>query len=495
MRLRQRRTHLTAVLLLAGRTAFPQSGPDDQARRLLEDGRAYRLEGKVKQALDNFNTIVSGFASTDSVDDALLEIGRHHADAGDLAKAREAFDQVVKRYPQSDGAPGAYHSLGMLALRSATAPAELDDALAQFTRVVRLYPQSEWVPRAIHASGLVHRRAGRLGEAVDAHRRVALEYPTSDVAAEAQFQVGHALALSGESLQAMEAFQAVRNRHGATGEWAGRALERTTALYRLYGRPAPAFALDTAFTVGAGEVLKDVRALLAVPDGTVWIASEKTRSVVPFAKGGAMGGSVSADEPRALALSPAGEVLVTTRGAVRFGTRDLKTFSVPSDKPGVNEPLERITAATVTQGGSVLVADDKKKRVYRFDGNAEFRGLFVDRDREVARLLTDGEGGVVLLDRAERAVTVYDEAGKVLRAVPARGTGYEMRKPVDVAVDPFRNLYVADEEGGVFVFGPTGALLVKVGGEEMRRPRALTLDPTGALLVYDDRAQKVLRYR
>ena len=48
--------------------AAAQSTPEDQARGLLDDGRAYRKDGKLKQALDNFQTIVSGFPNTSFVD-------------------------------------------------------------------------------------------------------------------------------------------------------------------------------------------------------------------------------------------------------------------------------------------------------------------------------------------------------------------------------------------------------------------------------------------
>src|SRR3970282_1239527 len=102
----------------------------------------YFAQGKYKQALDNFNTIVSGVPNTESVDDALLEIGRYQADVeGDIEKARASFESVAKRFPQSDSAPGAYHYLGLITLERAKGAAELDDALAQFTRVRRLYPK------------------------------------------------------------------------------------------------------------------------------------------------------------------------------------------------------------------------------------------------------------------------------------------------------------------------------------------------------------------
>jgi hypothetical protein len=74
-----RRTLLLVLLLPS--LAAAQTSPEDQARGLLEDGRTYRKDGKLKQALDNFQTIVSGFPNTSFVDDALLEIGRYYLES------------------------------------------------------------------------------------------------------------------------------------------------------------------------------------------------------------------------------------------------------------------------------------------------------------------------------------------------------------------------------------------------------------------------------
>jgi TolA-binding protein len=486
-----------ALLLALPVASGAQSNPEEQARGLLEDGRTYLRDGKHKQALDNFNTIVSGFSATEAVDDALLEIGRYQVEVEkDVGKAREAFEQVAKRFPQSDGAPGAYYHLGRLSLERAAGTAELEDALAQFERVQRLYPRSDWVPRALSGAALAHRKAGRLPEALDSARRVALEYPSSAAAPEALFQSGHVLALLGEPRQAMEEYQQIRNRFPAS-EWSPRALERITALYRLHGAARPSFTLDPAFALAAGDVLKDVRALLMVPGPTLWVASDKSKGAYPFGPDGKLGAGINALDLRSLALSPQGELLVTSRLAVRMGPRDIKTFSIPGDKPGVPEPLERLEAALVTPGGNVLVADGKRKRVYRFDGKLQFQGPFPDaKEREVIRMTLDGEGGLVLLDAEEKTVRVFDEAGRVLRTFGPRGTGFELKRPTDVAVDAFRNIYVADEAAAaVFVLSPQGQLLATLSGPELRKPVALTLDPSGAVLVYDDRAAKVLRFK
>jgi hypothetical protein len=61
-------------------------------------------------------------------------------------------------------------------------------------------------------------------------------------------------------------------------------------------------------------------------------------------------------------------------------------------------------------------------------------------------------------------------------------------------VDPFRQTYVADQEGLVLVFSPEGKLLTTLGGGGAR-PTSLALDATGAVLVYDDKTERVVKYR
>src|SRR5207245_11599403 len=109
-------------------------------------------------------------------------------------------------------------------------------------------------------------------------------------------------------------------------------------------------------------------------------------------------------------------------------------------------------------------------------GEGEGQGPFrAPRERQVSRMAGDGEGGIVVLDRDQKTVQVYDEAGRLLRSVASRGAGWELKRPVDVAVDPFRNTYVADEEGSVYVFSPAGQLLTGITGA-LPKPKAITLD-------------------
>jgi TolA-binding protein len=486
---------LLSLMAVVAPSVPAQEGAEEQARRLLEDGRAYREQGKLKQALDNFNIVINSFSGTEAVGEALLEIGRYRMEVeNDREGARKAFEEVTREHAQSPAAPGAYHYLGLLTLEGATTPQDLDDALAQFARVETLYPRSEWVPRALQAAARVHRRAGRYADAVALNRRVALEYPASDAAPRAQFEAAHALALQGEPRLAMEAFQQVRNRFPKS-PWADAALDKTTALYRLYALPRPTFSLDPGYSVAGGNVLKDVEALLVTPEGRLWVASRKTKSAVAFDPSGQMKESLPAQDPRTLSLGPQGQLVFASKTAVRIGPRDIRTFSLPPEKPGEKpEQLDEILAVALTPGGSVIVSDEDEDTVYRFDAQGGFRGLFIPgdtADREVRRIVVDGEGAIVLLDREDKIVLVCDENGRTLRKVGPGG----LRNPRDVAVDAFRNIYVADEDEGVLVFNTRGELFFRISGEEMDKPTAIALEPSGAVLVYDDDSDRILRYR
>jgi hypothetical protein len=180
---------------------------------------------------------------------------------------------------------------------------------------------------------------------------------------------------------------------------------------------------------------------------------------------------------------------------VRIGPAEVRALTTPAEKAGGNpQPVDKVLAAALTRDGSLLVSDEDREKVLRFDATGELLGTFPPQDttrRKVTRLVVDGEGAIVWLDREEKAVRVFEETGKEIRAIGPAG----LRKPVDVAVDPFRNLYVADEDQGVLVFDAQGRPLATIAGPELRRPKALTLDATGAVLVYDDKAERILRYR
>lgn len=482
------------AFLAAASLASAQPRPDDQARRLLEDGRNDIANGRARQGLDALQTIVTGFPNSQYADDALLDIGRYAEEVEkNLVKAREVYDQIAKRYPQSDAAPGAYLQMGRIAFATAASQGAYDDALANFQRVIRLYPESAFVPNALVASAAVYRRAGRYDAAIDAARRAVLDHPTSDIAPEAQYELALSLAMAGDTQTAIEEFQRVRSAYPSSPA-ANRALNATTALFRLYGGERAAFLKDPGFSFVAGDVLKDVRALVVTPQGATWIASNKTKSAVSYDPNLKMGSSVAAEDPQTLSLSPQGEVVFASKLAVKVGG-GVFSFSIPAEKPGEMEAIERIGAATILVSGDTLVSDLKRKRVLRFKGST-FSSVFPDRgEREVIKMLTTPRGEVVMLRKDDKSLEILDDAGRLVSKIGPRGSGFEWKKPVDVAIDAFSNLYLADEDQGIFVFSPKGELMTTFGASDVKKSRAIAIDLTGAALVYDDRAETLVRFK
>lgn len=484
-----------AASALATISAQAQPRPDDQAKRLLEDGRSDLANGRARQGLDALQTIVSGFPNSPYADDALLDIGRYAEEVEkNPAKAREVYDQIAKRYPQSDAAPGAYLQMGRIAFATAASQGAYDDALANFQRVIRLYPESAFVPHALVASAAVFRRASKYDSAIDSARRAVLDHPASDIAPEAQYELALSLVMAGDIPAGIEEFQRVRSAYPASPA-AARALNATTALFRLYGGDRPVFVKDPAFSLVAGDVLKDVRSLCVTPLGITWIASNKTKSAVSYDQNFKLGTSLSSEDPQTLSLSPAGDVVFAAKLAVKTGSGGVFSFAVPSDKPGEMEPIDRIGAATLLVSGDTLVSDLKRKRVLRFKGNT-FASVFPDRsEREVIKMLTTPRGEVAMLRKDDKSIEFFDESGRLTSKLGPRGAGFEWKKPVDAAMDMFSNLYVVDEDQGVFVFSPKGALLTTFGVADVKKSRAIAIDLTGAALVYDDRTETLVRFK
>lgn len=483
------------ALLLGASLARAQPRPDDQARRLLEDGRSDLANGRARQGLDALQTIVTGFPNSAYADDALLEIGRYAEEVEkNLVKAREVYDQIAKRYPQSDAAPGAYLQMGRIAFATAASQGALDDALANFQRVIRLYPESPFVAHALVSSAAVYRRAARYDSAIDSARRAVLDHPSSDIAPEAQYELGKSLAMAGDIQAGLEEFQRVRSNFPASPA-ATRALNATTALFRLYGGAAPVFLKDPGFSLLGGDVLKDVRALAVTPTGMMWIASNKTKSAVSYDPAFKLGGSLTAEDPQTLSISPLGEVVFASKLAVKVGSAGVMSFSLPSEKPGEMEIIDRIGAATILVSGDTLVSDLKHKRVLRFKGNT-FSSVFPDRgEREVIRLLTTPKGEAVMLRKDDKSIEIIDDSGRLVQKIGPRGPGFEWKKPADVALDAFSNLYLADEDQGIFVFSPKGELMATFGTADVKKSRALAIDLMGAVLVYDDRTEAIVRFK
>lgn len=389
--------------------------------------------------------------------------------------------------PAQDAAAGADLAVteAARALEAAAAPGEASAALESLLAAARLDPVGASGARALHLAGRACRRLGRYREAAALQRRVALDHPGRPEAEAALWESAHCLALAGDAPAALEDLQRLRDRFPESS-LARQALAPLTLLFRLAGPGSVPLALDPAFAPVAPE---DVVALAASGDA-VWAMSRRARRVAPLQGPGPA--ETLAEEPRGIGFGPSGERVVVTRASVRVGEAAPLRLAVPAGRAGESGPLDRIASAALGRSG-LFVADERRSRIHRFDRSGAWLGAFPDeRERPATRLVADGEGGLFVLDAERRSIEAFDEWGRAI-AWPAEAL--PLRRPVDLAVDAFRNVYVADDEAGLLVISSEGRLRFTLGGEELRRPAAVAVSPSGVCYVFDARTRRVVSYR
>ena len=157
--------------------------------------------------------------------------------------------------------------------------------------------------------------------------------------------------------------------------------------------------------------------------------------------------------------------------------------------------LQDISAGALLSTGELIVADRDLRSAYRFNPSGQYVAAF--GSGRINRLALSVNDRLAALDADTRGITVSDRAGKVLARIPARGTGYDLTAPVDLAFDVFEHLYVL-ERAGVVIFAADGKLLATFTPDQasgFRAGTALTLDPAGRLYIYDEATSRVVIYQ
>jgi DNA-binding beta-propeller fold protein YncE len=137
--------------------------------------------------------------------------------------------------------------------------------------------------------------------------------------------------------------------------------------------------------------------------------------------------------------------------------------------------------------------------VVRFSPTGKFVSTFSNVNAE--RLAVSRLEDVAMLDRESKGVVVTDRDGKTIGKILAKGTGYELNNPIDVAFDPLGNLYVLDRgKSSILVFGPKNRLVTTISFPEkdpgaFSKPQAFGVDAAGRLYVFDERSQRIQVYQ
>jgi hypothetical protein len=295
------------------------------------------------------------------------------------------------------------------------------------------------------------------------------------------------------------------------------ALARLTLLHRLYIRApgAPAFGLSVE-TAGPAK-LENVLSVAVTSRNAVYWANETGIGIAAPANADR---PPSAAKPRGLTLDNAGGLVAIDGGLLRLIGGGSVGLLVPRSN-GAQETLTKIESVVQLSTGDWLVADGGERVVHRFGRAGAYTGPFATA--RVLRLAVNEVDEVAALDREQKGILLFDAAGKSLGRIPFKGTGYDLQNVEDLAYDAFGHLYVLDR-GAVAVFSPYPAApaaagplpappaaspagrasayrLVTLFAEPERnaagfhKATAFGIDQSGALYLYDDRAQRILVYR
>ena len=492
-----RASSLLALACLAGVAGVSgQANVEDQARRQLESGREFFRAGRYAEAIKDFQTVAEGYPTSTVADDALLAVADYQLEiARDPQTARATADTLIKKYATADSAPMGYVIIGRATLAIDQTAAGLDSALASFDRVPRLFPKSDAVAPALYYGAEVDRRADRPSSALDRLQQVALEFPRSVWAARSGLLESRLLVGGGQPKEALRALQRVIRRFPSSDE-AATARAWNTILYRVYLRSAagPAFTASGKTIAGPSGRLRDVEAMALAPDGKLAVATRA--GILVLDDTGAIARQAPSAEPRQLQFDWQNHLTIVQRSVVlRETDRGLQRIALTAATSGGPRLLQDISAGALLSNGDLVVADRDLRSSYRFNSSGQFVAVFVPgRINRLALSVNDRLG---VLDGDTRGATITDRTGRVLTRIPAKGVGYELTSPADLAFDVFEHLYVL-ERAQVRIFGPDGKLMTTFtpdAASGFRGGAALTLDPAGRLYIYDEATSRVVIYQ
>jgi len=399
--------------------------------------------------------------------------------------------------PASEDSARRQYQAGLTFLREGKYPDALRD-LQAVVDALSAFPGSDLLPAAMYYGGEALRLRRLDEEAIVRYQQVTTGFPRSAWAAQALIGEARCLVATGRPQPAMGRLQRVRERFPGTPE-ASRAIALNTVLYRLYLRaPAQApYQLGARSLAGPAGKLKDIEALALDGDGQVLAVG--AAAVFVFDPSGKALPSIRAVEPRSVSVDPGGRPLISHKGGVLAGGRNLLLSLTRPD--GSVRPLKEVVAAAATPSGDLLVADRDAKAIVRFSPAGQFLGPFAAVNAR--RLAVDATGLTAALEEDGGAIVILEPDGMLRTRLASRGPGFEFERPVDLAFDPFGHLYVLDRnQGAVVIFRlqpqievlATFALPQGSPGS-FRKATAFALDAAGRLFVYDEDAEKIQVYQ
>jgi TolA-binding protein len=504
------RSLFIALGILAGTTLAVSAQTADQARTRYNHGMQLMRQKDYTEGLKDLSDVVATYPRTQWAAEALARMVEYSLATRNFDEARKKSSSL-KQYETTFPSVSVLSSLFDAQIRLATSrsKADIDAAVHDFRRLEDFDRSNARIPEARFYTAEALRLDGRTDEAISAYQKLILNYPQSIWTAHALVRYAGCLVEKNKILEALAALQHVRTSFSETDEAApalNAALDMSTLIYRLHIRATEKLPLYTfrgkTLAPTGGKFNGDVLGVSATAAGQVVVGDKDGVSL--FDANGTFQRVVRSQDTTVATFQPDGRLVWVARSTLRMDGEPRETLlNLPPQPDGKLKPIEQPNALAMTWRGEWLVADERSKAIWTFGALSEAPKPFVPASADIvpSRMLTNLRDQVIVLDRDNKTVNVFDRDGaSVLRMAP-KGQGYQFDNPVDIAVDTLGYLYVLDRgHSSVYVFTPQGALHATFTMPEkdpgaFRKAVAFALDASGRMFIFDDGAHRVQVYQ
>ncbi len=487
------------ILLLA----LPTAAQVDEAAatRLMIEAQRLSESGSRDAALLEYKALVDRFPRSTLAPQALAESARIRFELGGLDAAAVIAERLIEEYSSSgEGAAGLVLKARILVERATTVE-QLNEALTLLKRLPNLYGRVRYPLLEPRAEGRVLAgelliQLGDLGAAAASFVEVIEDEPRGRFTLRAHIGLGRVLALKGQQIAALEAFQlAIDEGLGNDDITSQRAVadarDRLSLLYRFWIRPTLA---EKPWT--KTETIRPAGIEWKKPDG---VAVNADREVL--VSDGAVGlvRIDSSGKSTAAAVRSPGRPFVDHRGSFyaplgssirRLEPPESRSFQSGGDKP---KALDKIDTGARGPLGHWFLLDRSSDGVQVFlDDGTPKPPLGAGLD--IRDISVDERGRLYVLSQRPSKISIFGLDGQVVSSFTGTWS-----KPTSLAVDWLGNIYVLDaSENSVAVLNGKGEAVATIpaslpGVGALRSPTDIAVSPSGQVYLTDSRLQTVYR--
>ncbi|MDD2890020.1 MAG: tetratricopeptide repeat protein [bacterium] len=180
---------------------YPEKIPAIAGNAYYHGGKALSATGKYANAIEYWKKVLDEYPTCPRAPDAAFDLGRTYYMAGKFSDAEDNYTLILEKYTKSSKAKEAQFQLGA----AYYAAKEYEDAIREYNKFINLYPEDTLanqaktqIQTALYISGT---------EDPDKWKELINKYPTSDLAAEAQYMIAADVYNKEEYEQAIVEFQ------------------------------------------------------------------------------------------------------------------------------------------------------------------------------------------------------------------------------------------------------------------------------------------------